>query len=925
VLFVVVSAASCGGRTAGGGPIDTPPAPPPVENDLRHPQETHLGSIKQLTHGGENAEAYWSFDGKQLIYQSTHGDHACDQIFTTSVDNPAEPGLVSTGRGRTTCAYFFPGDRSIVYASTHHASDECPPPPDHSQGYVWALYDYDIYGARADGSEPRRLTDSPGYDAEATVCPVDGSIVFTSTRDGDLELYRMDPDGKNVRRLTHTPGYDGGAFFSADCKKLVWRASRPEAGKELDDYKRLLAQNLVRPTKLEIMVANADGSEPQQVTYLDAASFAPYFFPSGERIIFSTNYGDPKGREFDIWAIDVDGTDLERITFTPGFDGFPMFSPDGSRLAFASNRNQANEGDTDVYVATWTDGPAAPGEKSAADRFLEDVRWLADDAREGRGVGSQGLDASADWLAERMKAIGLEPAGDGGGYKQAFEVPVAVRAAPETTVEIDGVAIPADAFTALGFSASADVTADVIAAGYGITAPSLKIDDYKGVKAKGKIVVVRRFVPDDEKLADPEHERRYGDPRYKAWNAREHGAKGLIIVDVPVVKEGKEVPADAALPRLSVDHDGDAGIPVVVLTRAAGGNLLDGSIKRKKAPRARLRVKLELEKRAVHNVVGLLRGTHEKPPGGVVIVGAHYDHLGLGGPASLAPGVSAPHNGADDNASGTAALLQVAERLTARRTSVPRDVYFVAFTAEEMGVLGSTAFVRKPPAGLVMTDVVAMLNMDMVGRLRANTLVVRGTESAAEWTDLVTQACGRGKLACELGGDGWGPSDHTPFYAAGVPVLHFFTGAHREYHTPSDDAPLINAAGGARVAQVVADVAELAANGPRMTYKAVPTPPPQGDVRNKGASLGTVPDYAGPPEGKSGVLLAGVRPGGPADLAGLRRGDLLVKIATYEIRNVDDFMFVLRSSTPGQKVKVTVERDGKRVTVDVVLGQPTRR
>jgi len=219
------------------------------------------------------------------------------------------------------------------------------------------LYDaFDIFSALPDGTGLIRLTESGAYDAEATVCPVDGAIVFTSTRDGDLELYRMEADGSNVRRLTHTAGYDGGAFFSKDCSKIVWRASRPQKGEELADYQALLAQNMVRPSKLEIFVADADGSNVQQVTKLEAASFAPYFYPSGERVLFSSNHGDPSGREFDIWAVNVDGSDLERITYSSGFDGFPIFSPDGQWLAFSSNRNQAERGETNVFVARWKDG-----------------------------------------------------------------------------------------------------------------------------------------------------------------------------------------------------------------------------------------------------------------------------------------------------------------------------------------------------------------------------------------------------------------------------------------------------------------------------------------------------------------------------------------------------------------------------------------
>lgn len=330
--------------------------PAQSDSSLHVKGEKHLADIRQLTAGGENAEAYWSPDGEQLVFQSTREPFGCDQIFRLDVHHPAEPTLVSTGSGRTTCGFFAADQQRIVFSSTHVASPDCPPVPDHSQGYVWPLYSgYQIYSAKPDGSDLQALTATEAYDAEATVCPVDGSIIFTSTRDGDLELYRMDADGSNVRRLTHADGYDGGAFFSADCSRIVWRASRPSPGGELEDYRRLLAQGLVRPSRLEVFVAHADGSDIKQVTDLGAASFAPFFFPAGDRILFSTNHGDETGREFDIWAIDVDGENLERITYSPGFDGFPMFSPDGRYLAFASNRNQGRPGETNVFVARWVE------------------------------------------------------------------------------------------------------------------------------------------------------------------------------------------------------------------------------------------------------------------------------------------------------------------------------------------------------------------------------------------------------------------------------------------------------------------------------------------------------------------------------------------------------------------------------------------
>ncbi len=319
------------------------------------PGEKHLSNIRQLTFAGENAEAYFSFDSKHLIYQATFDTYECDQIFTMQLDG-SQRRLASTGRGRTTCSYFFPGDNRIIYASTHGGDDACPQVPDHSQGYVWPIYaTYDLYTARPDGSDLVALTEEPGYDAEATVGP-DGTIVFTSTRDGDLELYSMAADGSNVRRLTHEIGYDGGAFFSADGSKIVYRAQHPTEPEALADYQRLLAANLVRPGKLEIFVMDADGSNKRQVTNHGAASFCPFFHPSGEKIIFASNLHNPEGRNFDLFLIGVDGSDLERITFDESFDGFPMFSPDGKRLAFGSNRaTPPGSRDTHVFIADWND------------------------------------------------------------------------------------------------------------------------------------------------------------------------------------------------------------------------------------------------------------------------------------------------------------------------------------------------------------------------------------------------------------------------------------------------------------------------------------------------------------------------------------------------------------------------------------------
>lgn len=326
-----------------------------TEGLVQIPEEKHLRNIKQLTFGGENAEAYFSSDGKQLIFQSKRETRECDQIYTMNVDGSAQK-MVSTGMGRTTCSYFYPGSKRILYASTHLGDKQCPPPVDYSKGYAWAVYPaYDIFSAKPDGSDVKQLTKTAGYDAEATISNDGKKIVFTSMRDGDLDIYTMDADGKNVKRLTNELGYDGGPWFSADGKQIVYRASHPKTDDEIRKYKEKLAENLIVPTVFELWVMNADGSNKRQVTKMGVASFAPYFFPDGKRILFASNVNDARGRNFDIYAINVDGTGLERITFYESFDGFPMFSPDGKKLVFASNRNAAKRGDTNVFIADWVE------------------------------------------------------------------------------------------------------------------------------------------------------------------------------------------------------------------------------------------------------------------------------------------------------------------------------------------------------------------------------------------------------------------------------------------------------------------------------------------------------------------------------------------------------------------------------------------
>jgi Tol biopolymer transport system component len=332
--------------------VPVPPTAAPADSLIRA-GESHFGHLYQLTFGGENAEAYWSSDGSKLIFQSTRDGYPCDQEFVLDLATGAVQ-RISTGKGRTTCGYFYDQDRRVLFSSTHLGGDSCPPPPDYSQGYVWAITpSYDIFTARPDGSDLRRLTKTPGYDAEATLS-VDGRwIVFTSVRDGDLDLYKMHSDGSGVVRLTDKLGYDGGAYFSRDSQWICWRAEYPEGDSAAADYRRLLKSNLVRPSQLNLWVMRADGSGKRQVTHQPGASFAPYFTPDGRSLIYSSNWENPHGRNFDLYLVPVQGGEPSAVTRDPSFDGFPMFSPDGRWLVFASNRNGKQRGETNLFLAEW--------------------------------------------------------------------------------------------------------------------------------------------------------------------------------------------------------------------------------------------------------------------------------------------------------------------------------------------------------------------------------------------------------------------------------------------------------------------------------------------------------------------------------------------------------------------------------------------
>jgi len=555
------------------------------------------------------------------------------------------------------------------------------------------------------------------------------------------------------------------------------------------------------------------------------------------------------------------------------------------------------------------------------------VVYLADDDRMGRGVGTVGLAAAADYVAARFEELGLEPGGDDETYFQSFEATVGVEIEGDNLLEANGRAWKVDTdWRPYAFSESGRGSASAVFVGYGITAPEYEWDDYAGVDVEGKFVVVLAMEPgqDDstsvfEGLAPTAHSNLYS----KAIYAREHGALGMLIVVGPRTEE------DDRLARLRQTGAQSSGILCAQVRRSTLQELtpdldldaLQRAIDRDGTPRSRdtgvsltLAVGLRHERAALRNVIGVVQGSD---PHRAVVLGAHYDHLGMGGTGSLAPDAHEPHNGADDNASGTAALLELARCFSSAPTAPAQTLVFAAFSGEEIGLAGSEHYVDHPTFPLQFTT--AMLNMDMVGRLSDDKLNVLGAQSATEFMELLETANRvEPRFDLRAKGDGYGPSDQMAFYKKQVAVLHFFTGAHADYHKPSDDADRINYPGLLRVTEYVRRVTN-AVMQQRLTFVAQSAPASDTGVGGFKSSLGTIPDYS-QPEDLAGVLLADVRQEGPAAQAGLKGGDLIVRIDAMDIRNIYDFMHVLNTRKPGETIQIVVERQGERLTLDAILG-----
>ena len=936
-------------------------------------QGAFLSRVRQLTfEGRRSGEGYFSADGSRLIFQSEReAGNPFYQIYTLDFET-GDSARVSPGHGKTTCAFFHPGGGRVLFGSTHHdpqakakqkaeldfrASGK-------ERRYSWD-YDetMDIFTANVDGSGLRRLTTARGYDAEAGYSPDGSRIVFASTRSAyadnlsdeekklrevDLsyfgEIYIMNADGSGQTRLTRTPGYDGGPFFSPDGSRIVWRRFNKSGA------------------VAEIHTMKPDGSDIRKITNFKSMSWAPYFHPSGDYIIFASN--KLGFTNFELYLVDAPGQrEPVRVTERAGFDGLPVFSPDGTRLCWTSNATPEKQ--SQLFLANWdhrgalaalgqaperiaSQAALSPG--VSIDNLKEHVTYLASDELEGRRTGSKGIGKAADYIRQHLTRAGLQPIGhESDSFNHTFEFTGGVELVkPENKMTLRGhtgedqiFELDKD-FRPLAFSANGGVEGEVVFTGYGLSKPGelgVGYNSYGGLDVKDKIVMVLRYVPEDISIDRRQELNRYAGLRYKALIARNNGAKALLVVT------GPNSPNPGLLAKLSFDSSmAGAGIPVISISGKVGNSLVQfygKSLKQlqssldKENPHAvhglslpgivlSIKTSLKRIRQKDNNLVAVLPPTGQATtnmPTEYVMLGAHYDHLGRGetGGFGVKGEEGMVHNGADDNASGVAALLEMASSLAKRQEARPeefqRGVIFSFWSGEELGLIGSARYAAKPTVNL--SNVIAYLNFDMVGRLRDNKLTLQGVGSSSAWKKLIERRNVLAGFDITLQQDPYLPTDTTSFYPKGIPVLAWFSGSHKEYHRPTDDTATLNFEGLERITKFAGNVVrDLAGGGDRPDYLKV-------EKSNQGGSrdairvyLGTIPDYAS--EDVKGVLLTGVRGGGPADKAGLKGGDVIVHFAGKDITNIYDYTYALDAVKVGKPVSIEVLRKGKRVKLSII-------
>lgn len=1031
---------------------EQPPAQEDVDLVESNPAEAAkrearlISRTRQLTfEGRRSGEGYFSRDGSRMVFQSEREEgNPFYQIYLLDFET-GDTRRISPGHGKTTCAWIHPDGDSVLYASTQadpearekQAAEIELRNSGKQRRYAWD-YDphFDLWALDLDSDEYRRLTTAKGYDAEGSWSPDGRLLAFASNREAyrrqltakEQEMFEIDPaymidiyiseaDGSNPRRLTKSPGYDGGPFFSPDGKQICWRRFSENGA------------------TAEIMTMNIDGTNQRQLTSLDAMSWAPYFHPSGEYLIFTTNrHGFAN---FELYLVDAEGrSEPVRVTWTGGFDGLPVFSPDGSQLAWTTNRTTT--GKSQIFIGEWdhdrarqllklderSDNAPLTTARTAAEEtgrqarpefapadIVRHVQYLCSPELGGRLTGTRGERLATEYVAAYFESLGLEPAGDDGGWFQEFEFTSGVDLGVQNSLTVGSEKYKVDEqWRPVSFSATGKfAAAPIVFAGYGIVAPAAdgqpEYDSYVHLDVENKWVLAFRFMPEEISAERRQHLSRHSSLRYKTMLARDRGARGLILVSGPTSKVKNELVAmrfDGAL--------SGSSMPVISVSDQLAANWLKAAGKDLKTVQVQLdggdlamgfelkpsslavEIDIKQVRRRGRNVLGRLQ-FGKIPSIEKVLVGAHIDHLGKGpsnGSLAREDERNGVHVGADDNASGVAAMLEIAEYLSGQKRAGKlqgrRDVLFAAWSGEELGLIGSSHFAntfsvpkiapavkdpaaessdtgapgkgkassaeesgsasdangesdpellpKKPSAGKTIPPnphadphaglfglssfIVACLNLDMVGRLDKN-LVLQGVGSSSIWRSEIERRNAPIGLPIVIQEDSYLPTDASVFFMQGVPILSAFTGSHDDYHTPRDTPEKLNYEGAARIARLMGLVARglvLRAEAPDY----IPQAAPEGGQRraNLRAYLGTIPDYA--QTDIKGLKLSGVAKNGPAAKAGIKGGDIIVELAGKKIENIYDYTYAIEALKIGKEVGVVVLRQDKRVKLKITPG-----
>lgn len=906
--------------------------------------------MKPLTfEGGRSGEGYFSRDGKKMIFQSERAPgNPFYQIYLMDLES-GQTAKVSPGIGKTTCAWIHPSMKKVMYSSTHLdpmmkrkieeelANRKAP----QKKGYAWS-YDenFDIFESNLSGGAVRRLTTEKGYDAEGNYSPDGRKIVFASNRAGYAEklseeesklfhqdpsymmdLYMMDADGKSVERLTTARGYDGGPFFSADGKFITWRRFSPNG------------------QSAEIYTMDLTTREEKAVTSLKVMSWAPFFHPSGDYIVFTSNLLGYQN--FELFIVDSLGKHKPvRVTHLEGFDGLPVFTPDGKKLSWT---RRDSKGDSQIFIAQWDDQkarelldlPAKISPESLSSEIqIPDLRawvsYLASPEMKGRATGSPEEKVYTAKIAEYFKALGLKPA-----IGKSFVVPFSFTS--DVKLGEQNKALLSDAkkstelllekeFLPMSFSANGKIEkSGIVFAGYGIKAPAADktevYNSYKDLDVKGKWVLILQDTPEDLKLESKVHLVNYSRLQHKAFVAKNEGAIGLLVVSR--VKEFN--------PKIRYEGaNSDASLPVLQISQKLADTLLaatkkdfedwkkelDGGdnsqLNTASATLDQVQLSAEIElvpiKSEGLNVLAILPGVNPQ----LTALGAHGDHLGagqLGNSLAVGNEKGGIHAGADDNASGVASLLEVAGKISKEKSSLKNSVLFAVWSGEEIGLLGSHAFLKSFTENKSNPAIKSYLNMDMVGRSHEK-LNVLGTGSASEWRRQLELLSPRTTLSLSIQDDPYVPSDGMEFYMKGIPMIMFFTGSHSEYHTPRDLPNLIDFPGLKNVTEFAyTSIKELAVKDPKLTLLKAESSQRKLEGRAFRTYLGTIPDYA--QEGVKGVKISGSSKGSPAETAGLLTGDIIIELGGVKIENLYDYVYCLQAIKANVETTVKILRNGE--------------